>query len=157
MESPIESQIWRLLQALEKLNGDADIIELAGMADDSLRRLVGTGIFGSLTGRPLALMQHVKGDPKMRESDHDVAKALLFAFDPKLNYAKLSNPEISVRTGFGVGKVRTSLKNLTAAGYFRSIPPSEREWNNGDHTLKYEPQFESLSNHDFVSETSTAI
>lgn len=145
MESPIELQIWRLLQALEKLNGDADIIELAGMADDCLRRLVGTGIFGSLTGQPLALIQTIESDPRMRELDRAVAKALLFAFDPELNYAKLSNPEISVRTALGVGKVRTSLKNLTAAGYFRVIPPSEREWNNGDHTLKYEPQFDAVT------------
>ena len=78
----------------------------------------------------------------MKNSDRAVAKVLLTAFDSGLGCTKLSNAEISVRSGLSTSTVQTSLKLLIAAGYFRSIAPSREEWRDSDHTLKYEPQFD---------------
>jgi hypothetical protein len=142
---PTEEKIWRLLPPLEKLSGDAGAVALARTAAGNLRHLIGTGVFGTLAGPSLALMQIIASDQVMRPADRAVAKVLLAALDSDLKYAKLSNAEISVRSGFSSSKVRTSLRRLIDVGYFRSIAPSSEEWRDSDHTLKYEPQFDCLS------------
>src|SRR5258705_9958452 len=114
-----EEKISRLLPVLEKLSGDAGAVALAGTAAGNLRHLIGTGVFGTLAGPSLALMQIIASDQVMRPADRTVAKVLLAALDSDLKYAKLSNAEISVRSGFSSSKVRTSLRRLIAVGYFR--------------------------------------
>jgi Winged helix-turn-helix DNA-binding len=142
---PTEEKIWQLLPALEKLSGDAQTVAFANAAADSLRQLVATGVFVTLlVDQPLALMQTIENDQNVKNSDRAVAKVLLTAFDSGLGGTKLSNAEISVRSGLSISTVRTSLKHLIAAGYFRSIAPSREEWRDSDHILKYEPQFDCL-------------
>jgi hypothetical protein len=134
-----EEQIWRLLRALEKVKGDAHAVALAESATDNLRRLVATGIFGSLEGAPLALMRTIEADGKSTASDKLIARTVLMALDAKSGWAQLSIPAISLRTGRSVSAVRASLRRLVAAEYFRAIPPSEKEYADGDHTMKYRP------------------
>jgi Fic family protein len=89
--------------------------------------LVATGVFVTLlVDQPLTLMQTIENDQNVKNSDRAVAKVLLTAFDSGLGGTKLSNAEISVRTGLSTSTVRTSLKHLIAAGCFRSITPSKR-------------------------------
>lgn len=144
MENATESQIWRLIQALEKISGDSEAASLARAATETLRQLVGTGIFGSMAGRPLALMQVIASDPKIKEADRIVAKVLLGAFDPDLGYASLSKPQISARTGFSVSKIRMALRRLVEAGYFVAIVPTKKEWDDGDYAIKHQPCFDAV-------------
>lgn len=144
MEDSIESQIWRLLPALENLNSDDDQANaLATTAADNLRLLIERGVFSSLTGKAVELMLVIAGDPESKDSDRAVAKVLLTAFDALKGYATLSHREIIVRSQLSAGTVRASLRRLVSSGYFRAIAPSEAEWSEGDHTLKYEPQFDA--------------
>ncbi|MET3989487.1 hypothetical protein ABID65_001113 [Bradyrhizobium sp. S3.9.2] len=139
MEHPTEMQIWRLVASIQKLKGNSQAMKFAETAADNLRKLVGTGVFGSLTGPQLTFMRSLSSDAALNGSDHAVAKALLMAFDSRLGYAKLSNSEIVSRTGLSASTVRAALKRLVAAGYFRAIAPTDREWADSDHTTKHEP------------------
>lgn len=141
METPIEEQIWRLVQALEKINDNREATAAASAATANLRQLVATGVFGSLTGSALALMQVIVRDPRMKDADRIVANALLTAFDPGLGYASLSKPQICARTGFSESAVRLSLRRLVAAGYFVATQPTQAEWAAGDTALRHRPQF----------------
>lgn len=137
-----ESEIWNLLRLLSKID-DGEAAAFANAAAHSLRRLVETGIFGSLTGPSLALMQVITNDRAMKESDHMIAKVLLTACDPVHGYASLSKPQISIRTGFSVTKVRTSLRRLVESGYFTAVPP-KKQWDDGDSAIKHRPNFEAV-------------
>jgi hypothetical protein len=139
MEHPTEMQIWRLVASIQKLRGNSQAMKFAETAADNLRKLVGTGVFGSLTGPQLTLMRSISNDAALNDSDHAVAKALLMAFDSQLRYVKLSNSEIVSRTGLSSSTARAALKRLVAAGYFRASAPTEREWADSDHTTKHEP------------------
>lgn len=140
---PTEQEIWNLLRLLSKID-DGEAAAFANAAAESLHRLVETGIFGSLTGPSLALMQVIANDPRIKESDRIVAKVLLTAFEERLGYTSLSKPQISVRTGFSVTKVRTALRRLVEAGYFIAIPPTKKEWDDGDFTVKHQPRFDAV-------------
>ncbi|RZN07597.1 hypothetical protein CWO91_26730 [Bradyrhizobium genosp. SA-3] len=140
---PTEHEIWNLLRLLSKID-DGEAAAFADAAAENLRRLVGTGIFGSLAGPPLALMQVITNDPAMKESDRIVAKVLLTAFDPGYGHARLSKHQMSIRTGFSVTKVRTALRRLVEAGYFIAVPPNKKEWDDGDFTVKHQPCFDAL-------------
>lgn len=142
-----EQEIWNLLRLLSKID-DGEAAAFANAAAENLRRLVETGIFGSLTGASLALMQVITNDPEMKESDRIVAKVLLTAFDPEHGYARLSKPQMSIRTGFSVTKVRTALRRLVDAGYFIAIPPTKKEWDDGDSAIKHRPCFEVMERAD---------
>jgi hypothetical protein len=140
---PTEQEIWNLLRLLSKID-DGEAAVIANAAADNLRSLVETGIFGSLTGPSLALMEVIANDPAMKEADRVVAKVLLTAFDPDHGYARLSKPQMSVRTGFSVSKVRSALRRLVEAGYFTAIPPTKKEWDDGDSAMKHRPCFEVM-------------
>ncbi|MHC6154799.1 winged helix-turn-helix domain-containing protein [Bradyrhizobium elkanii] len=140
---PTEEQILRLLPALEELKGDdAGAVTFARAAADNLRQLVGTGVFGALTGRSLALMRTIANDQNMRPADRTVAKVLLAALDSRSGCTKLSQPEICHRSGLSRSMVRSSLRRLADSGYFAVIEPSPEEWLDGDHVRRYRPQFE---------------
>jgi hypothetical protein len=140
---PTEQEIWNLLRLLSKID-DGEAAAFADAAAGNLRRLVETGIFGSLTGQSPALMEVITNDAAMKETDRIVAKVLLTAFDPADGYARLSKPQLSMRTGLSVSTVRTVLKRLVAAGYFIAIPPTRKEWDDGDSAMKHRPCFEVM-------------
>lgn len=140
---PTEQEIWNLLRLLSKID-DGKAAAFADAAADNLRRLVGTGIFGSLTGPSQALMEVIANNPAIKESDREVAKVLLAACDPAHRYANLSKQQISIRTGFSVTKVRTALRRLVEAGYFIAMPPSKKEQDDGDAAIKHRPNFEVM-------------
>lgn len=145
MQHETEEQIWRLLRDLQKLEGSPQAIALRDAAAENLRALVATGIFESFTADASALMHIIATDPKMRNTDRDVARALLVAYEPGADYARLSKPQISDRTGMSVSTVRAALKRLVAADYFIAIAPSARESDDGDFVVRYRPCFSVAS------------
>ncbi|MBR1366348.1 hypothetical protein [Bradyrhizobium ottawaense] len=141
---PTEQEIWNLLRLLSKID-DGEAAAFASAAAENLRCLVETGIFGSLTGRPLALMEVIANDPAMKESNRRVAKVLLTACDPVDGYASLSKQQISIRTGFSTSKARIALRRLVEAGYFIAVSPTKWEQSNGDSAIKHRPNFEMMA------------
>jgi hypothetical protein len=140
---PTEQEIWNLLRSLSKFD-DGEAAAFANAVAENLRGLVETGIFGSLTGPSLALMEVIANDPAMKESDRRVAKVLLTACDSVTGYASLSKQQISIRTGFSPSKVRIALRRLVEAGYFIAIAPTKWERRNGDSAIKHRPNFEMI-------------
>lgn len=140
---PTEQEIWNLLRVLSKID-DGEAAAFANAAAENLRCLVETGIFGSLTGPSLALMEVIANDPAMKESDRRVAKVLLTACDPVDGYASLSKQQISIRTGFSTSKARIALRRLVEARYFIAVSPTKWEHDNGDSAIKHRPNLEMV-------------
>lgn len=142
MNNPTEilrATIWNILPALRELGGDEKIVTSARRAADNLSLLIEAGGLRSKEATSSGLMDMINRDPKTMASDQTVASVLLDGLDQALGYAKLSGRELSERSGLSIPTVRRALKRLVDRNYFHVIRPTQFEWEDGDHTLKYAP------------------
>jgi hypothetical protein len=145
MSYPVESIVTKLLPLLHRLPGDEQIRSFAAGAAESLMGLVDAGAF-SMKDQPNAsaeLMEAIAQDPRLNGADCVVANLLIGASNKRTPHARLSYAEISQQSQFSIGAVRSSLKRLVDAGYFRVIRPSPHQIAEGDSGLSYEPQFDA--------------
>ncbi|WP_316228283.1 hypothetical protein [Bradyrhizobium sp. SZCCHNR1039] len=140
---PVNTIVERLLPVLRNVQGNVHVAANAKAAAESLMQLLKTGAF-SLTGAPDAsaeLLKAIAENPEMTGADYRVASVLLKAMDKREGHARLSHMQIIKWSDLSLGVVRGSLRRLTGAGYFKVVRPSEDEYGDGDHVLRYEPQF----------------